>query len=595
MAALLQQGVSKDKILRNIRENGMQGEAFKRYHLIDMKDLSNISRAFGLGEVQRSENDQESVRAWIQEWQESENNPVLFYKLQGEQAPEDLDLLQEDFFIVIQTPFQKAMAQKFASKGVCIDSTHGTTGYDFLLTTVMVTDECGDGLPVAWCLSNHEDFTHMCLFFKLLRENCGQLSPNWLMSDTASQFYNAWVAIMGGTPIRLICIWHVDRAWKQELRAKVKNSEMAEDIYKMLRTVMQATTVPEFEALLCKLEECLPPISAEFSTYFEREWLKKKEMWAYCYRVGLGINTNMIVEAFHRVFKYNYLKGKYNKRVDNCLLNLLKFVRDKYFERLIKLTKGKCNYKTRVIQDRHNKSKGLRQDMVTKVDNCKWSVQSDDNQSVYIVTKEMEVCRDPTCDLKCLECNICIHQYMCSCPDSLIQSTICKHIHLIETVISTESMPAELSCEMEPTDTLDDKRSKYVDLELHVLAEHASKTDSLSDIATHRENVKGKLLALLSQVQCCQHKQPLQQLEKQLNAAQSLFTSLQNRKPLKEIQPKSRAPANKNIQPQLRFYSTKKKRKRDSNVRYSKPTREEGELIFKKIQSGPRCLGNGNY
>ena len=595
MAALLQQGVSKDKILGDIRENGMQGEAFKRYHLTDMKDLSNISRAFGLGEVQRSENDQESVRAWIQEWQESENNPVLFYKLQGEQAPEDLDLLQEDFFIVIQTPFQKAMAQKFASKGVCIDSTHGTTGYDFLLTTVMVTDECGEGLPVAWCLSNHEDFTHMCLFFKLLRENCGQLSPHWLMSDTASQFYNAWVAIMGGTPIRLICTWHVDRAWKQELRAKVKDSEMAEDIYKMLRTVMQATTVCEFKTLLCKLEECLPSISAEFSTYFEREWLKKKEMWAYCYRVGLGINTNMIVEAFHRVFKYNYLKGKFNKRVDNCLLNLLKFVRDKYFERLIKLTKGKCNYKMRVIQDRHNKSKGLREEMITKVDNCKWSVQSDDNQSVYIVTKEIEVCRDPSCDLKCLECNICIHQYMCSCPDSLIQSTICKHAHLIETVSSTESTPAELSCEIEPTDTLDDKRSKYVDQELHVLAEHAIKTDSLSDIATHRENVKGKLLALLSQVESCQHKQPLQQLEKQLNAAQSLFSSLQNRKPLKEIQPKSRAPANKHIQPQLRFYSTKKKRKRDSNVRYSKPTREEGELIFKKIQSGPKCPENGKY
>lgn len=273
----------------------------------------------------------------------------------------------------------------------------------------------------------------------------------------------------------------------------------------------------------------------------------------------------------------------------------MKFVRDKYFERLIKLTKGKCNYKMRVIQDRHNKSKGLREEKITKVDNCKWSVESDDNQSVYTVTEEMEVCGDPSCDLKCLECNICIHQYMCSCPDSLIQSTICKHVHLIATVCSTESIPVELSCEIEPTDTLDDKRSKYVDQELHVLAEHAIKNDNLSDIATHRENVKGKLLALLSQVESCQHKQPLQQLEKQLNAAQSLFSSLQNRKPLKEIQLKSRAPANKHIQPQLRFYSTKKKRKRDSNVRYSKPTREEGELIFKKIQSGPKCPENGKY
>lgn len=289
---------------------------------------------------------------------------------------------------------------------------------------------------MAWCLSNHEDFTHMCLFVKLWRENCGQLSPHWVMSDTPSQFYNAWVAIMVGTPIRLICIWHVDRAWKQELQAQVKDSEMAEDIYKILRTVMQATTVPEFKTLLCKLEECLPSISTECSTYFEREWLRKKEMWAYCYHVGLRINTNMIVEAFHRAFKYSYLKGKCNKKVDNCLLNLLKFLRGKYFERLIKLTKGNCNYKRRVIQDGHNKSKGLREEMITKVDNCKWSVQSDDTQSVHTVTKETEVCRDPSCDLKCLECNICIHQYiMCSCPDSLIQNTICKHVHLIETVI----------------------------------------------------------------------------------------------------------------------------------------------------------------
>ena len=67
----------------------------------------------------------------------------------------------------------------------------------------------------------------------------------------------------------------------------------------------------------------------------------------------------------------------------------------------------------RVIKERHNKSKGLREEMITKVDNCNWSVQSDDNQNFHTVT-EKNRCRDPSCDLKCLECNICIHQYMCS-------------------------------------------------------------------------------------------------------------------------------------------------------------------------------------
>ena len=63
------------------------------------------------------------------------------------------------------------------------------------------------------------------------------------MSDTANQFYDASVAIMGGKTIMLICNWHVVRTWKQEFRDKVQESEMAEDIYKMHRTVMQARTV----------------------------------------------------------------------------------------------------------------------------------------------------------------------------------------------------------------------------------------------------------------------------------------------------------------------------------------------------------------
>ena len=47
----------------------------------------------------------------------------------------------------------------------------------------------------------------------------------------------------------------------------------------MLRTVMQATTVPEVKTLFCKLEECQASIGVEFSNYFEREWLRKKEIW----------------------------------------------------------------------------------------------------------------------------------------------------------------------------------------------------------------------------------------------------------------------------------------------------------------------------
>ncbi len=40
---------------------------------------------------------------------------------------------------------------------VCIDSTHGTNGYDFKLISIVVVDEFGEGFPVAWCFSNQEE------------------------------------------------------------------------------------------------------------------------------------------------------------------------------------------------------------------------------------------------------------------------------------------------------------------------------------------------------------------------------------------------------------------------------------------------------
>ena len=54
-----------------------------------------------------------------------------------------------------------------------------------------------------------------------------------------------------------------------------------------------------------------------------------------------SINTNMYVESFHRTLKYIYMKGKTNRRIYNLIHILLNVSRDKGFERLCKLEKGK--------------------------------------------------------------------------------------------------------------------------------------------------------------------------------------------------------------------------------------------------------------
>ena len=214
------------------------------------------------------------------------------------------------------------------------DTTHGTTGYDFKLTTLIVIDEFQEGVPVAFCISNRETYEFMRIFFDKVKDNCGISSPKWFMSDTASQFYESFAAVNGCSPAQLICTWHVDKAWRDELRQKNSNLEIQGEAYKYLRTVMEQTDRILFEDHLGELMHRLEMSSAtqEFAAYFRKTWLNKKFQWGFTYRVFLGINTNMFCEAFHRVFKYKYLKGKVKKRVDKCLVNLIKFSRDKVFE-----------------------------------------------------------------------------------------------------------------------------------------------------------------------------------------------------------------------------------------------------------------------
>ena len=98
-----------------------------------IKDFQNIKVSFSLESVKRHSEDQVSVQACIDEWAENEEgNPVLFYKFQGQECRSNLN-----FAKVIQNPYQKEIPQMFAHKGICVDSTHGTTGYDFLLTSLV--------------------------------------------------------------------------------------------------------------------------------------------------------------------------------------------------------------------------------------------------------------------------------------------------------------------------------------------------------------------------------------------------------------------------------------------------------------------------
>lgn len=344
----------------------------------------------------------------------------------------------------------------------------------------------------------------------------------------------------------------------------------------MLRAVLQETDDTKFQSYLNQLLEDLPSLHESFSSYFLKEWAGNTEMWAYRYRKGMGINTNMVLEAFHRALKYNYLKGKVNKRVDNCLVNLLKYARDKSFARFIKLTRGGSCSKTNIINDRHSKSLRLNANSVHEIEEGRWQVKSEDGKNSYIVIKQCENCSDASCQLRCNRCNICVHMYSCTCPDSLIQNTICKHVHLLNLkVIKTT--------ENEQPPLLNTDKTDYVNNELKLICEHMPLTEERSDVNVIKERIQAHLLELGTAVQSCIDKEALLQLDKKLlTAAKSLLVAMQQYQKPMSLQPKQNIPANKNIDPQRRFFSTKKKRKFANKGRFTKPTTEDLERIFSK-------------
>ena len=546
------------------------------------KTLRNIRSSFQLDTIQRHINDQQSLMSSIMEWEKDGKNLVLYKKMQG--TLEEYPLAKEDFMIVLQNDVQKEVLQLKGGEGICCDSTHGTTGYDFNLTSLLCIDEWGEGFPVAWCLSSHETEEFMAVFFTKVRENAGVTKPMWFMSDMAEQFYTAFARVNECQPKQLFCTWHVDRAWRKELHLKVPDTTISKAIYLFLRTVLEITDKEEFETVLQQFCEYLQNDAdlVAFAEYFESEYVPKKEQWAYCYRRGDGINTNMFVESFHRNFKYQYLKAKYNKRADVCLVNLVKYGRDLGVERIIKFTQGKNSSRIHDIDKHHTKSEELKDDTIEHKEGDVYIVKSKTKKGInYEVTKVLESCADD-CYLKCSVCKVCPHNFTCTCPSFIIYHYTCKHCHLVKTYISKrEGKDDQHNNEA----AQEDYSSKQIQKTLNALATPTLKTNKSTDDL--RDEIKHQLLNIQSKISNPPTDyDALNTLLKGLKANSSTFDSLcQSTAPVLPVKLKS--PPNKCIAPQRKFHSVKLKKKANKSQKtnkFQKPTYEQRNAIIRTCQ-----------
>ncbi len=418
IATKIHQGVAVERILDDVRDSITYGDTPNRDHLTSKKDIYNIKKTLNVQNIQKHISDPKSVDIWVSQLQENEDyNPVLYFKQQGVVDEHD-QLDKDDFLLCVQTEFQCDMLKNFGNKAICMDATHGTNQNSFLLITILVIDEFGEGIPVAFAISNRETQTCLQVFLRAVLERSGELTTSIFMSDDAIQYWNAWKETYGeNSTKKYLCSWHVDKSWRKGLARHVEDPSARAEIYAKLRVVMVETIEKELMAMIQHLMSYLTINYPHFAEYFQKNYLNRIKEWSTFHRIGTLVNTNMHIEAFHRVLKYTYLGGKQNKRIDSLLNALFKIARDKWFERVQKCSKGKSTHRIVDINKRHEKAIELEStSTIEKDSDGSWKVCSTSSNTNYVVQQQQHECK---CSVKCRQS---VQSYL-HVPASIMQFT----------------------------------------------------------------------------------------------------------------------------------------------------------------------------
>jgi hypothetical protein len=126
---------------------------------------------------------------------------------------------------VLNTPALETVRKLAANGTILCDSTYGMTNLHFSMTTLMVIDSHGHGLPFAFVLHSSSTADAYVNILDAARRVLGDtVTPKYIMIDDAPAEISAvgrsqWG--QNGTKVAL-CQWHAQRSWTEALIRRVK-------------------------------------------------------------------------------------------------------------------------------------------------------------------------------------------------------------------------------------------------------------------------------------------------------------------------------------------------------------------------------------
>lgn len=432
------------------------------------------------------------------------------------------------------------------------------------------------------------------------------------MTDDTEVYYKAWCKVMGQPAHRLLCTWHVDRAWRKNLPKIRGDKQLKTTIYKTIRALMEIPDRNEFDNKL-KLFLATAKSDAntiDFAVYFENEYANRVELWSFNRRLGLHVNHNMHLEALHRVIKHVHMQGRRVKRMDKSLFALTKLMRRKMYDRILKLHKGKWTRHVSGIWTRHRRSTCLDNGLVhCVIPNRVYSVGANAYNSGYRVeAKDHLPHSERLCPIQCSDCNICVHYFSCSCLDSGLRNTICKHVHLVMRAatpeISNIASTTEGCTDVEAVE--DSQVTTQCDLSGYEAAPHYNTEESIasSEDPMPIQSETAAILGITNKQQlqtslslADEHMHSIRSelllnpeiaptICQELRRVRALCSALKARPQLPSVsQASQREPANKFATQQRQFMSTKSKpKKRKPDLNLSKPSKREKTFLLESLE-----------
>lgn len=228
-----------------------------------------------------------------------------------------------------------------------LDSTHSTTYYGLYLTTLLGLDNKGHGIPLLQMISSSEKSENLKIFFDIISKELNIPAHHTLITDDYVAYINQWQAIFGKNVQHVLCRWHVEKNIKQRYGTGKSRSVFLALLYKITRAKNKKT----FESLLKEIENL---VTDEFWTYFNKNYVNRKEKWCAAFMTS-KIWYNLHIESYHKTLKRNYFCTR-NKRVDNLLFVLFKIHEDKQYENQRKFITNSYSNSHRKIHAIHHKS-----------------------------------------------------------------------------------------------------------------------------------------------------------------------------------------------------------------------------------------------